>query len=114
MLGIIGFIIINFIADSLDGRILCGIDLQTAAVYQIVGLCLVIAFLRHKNFGYLINRGIYKIGIDGFGLSFFVDRLDAGINIILGCHVVFGLRDIALLEHVFQNFLPSFRIVLRM
>ena len=97
---IVGFIIVNIIADLLDFGILCGIDLETTAVYEVISLCFIVAELIHQILNDLVDHCIDKVGVDRFNILAFIDSLDTGIYIIIDCRVVFALCDIALFEHV--------------
>ena len=61
--GLVGIVIHLFIADLLYGKILGGVDAQSAAVYGVVCLGFGIAKLCLQVFHDLFDQGVYKIAV---------------------------------------------------
>ena len=103
----------GIVADLLDLRILCGIDLEAAAVEQCVGLGLIIA-CSDQIFQYIVRQCIHEICIDGGIFVLGICDLNTGVDII--CHglIVFLLGDVALIEHIIQHFLAALHILFGM
>ena len=105
-----------FIRDSLDGRILCGMDDQAAAVDQLIGLGLGIAdFLQIGDD--LICQGVYEVGVD-FVLFLFLDGVGLGdpfvyILCIGQGLIILLLADHLLVQHFVQDHLTARLVLLR-
>ena len=104
----------NFvITDGLNISILCNVDRKAAAIEQIICLCFCITLLSYKIIYNLIYDSIDEISVR-FGCSCICCCFgNAVIYIISHSFIVFSLCDNALFLHVFQNFFPSFCIILR-
>ena len=103
-----------FIQYGLDPGVLCGIDMQTAAVNRILRLDFRITLLDHQVVDHLGDDFVIKIGIRGFLFLKLTLHLDPLINVIIERFLIFRLGDIALFQHIVQHTVPAFLIVFRM
>ena len=110
--GIVGIVIHLFIADLLYGKILGGVDAQSAAVYGVVCLGFGIAKLCLQVFHDLFDQGVYKIAVGSICCLGGIDRLDPGVNIIGHGFVISRLLDVALVQHIAQHFFPPLAVFL--
>ena len=111
------FNIIDFlITDLLNLRILRGQNRQTAVVERAVSLCLCITLDRLQILKHLICHFIYKIRIDLAALLglFNIDLFDTPVYFVRERILLLFQRNIALLLHLVEDFLPSLGIRLRM
>ena len=108
---IIVFIRDYFIADLLHRSILCGCDRKSAAIEQIVCLCLRIALYIHKILNNIFDQSVSEVRVrssilcDGCGLK--------NTIIYLICHsfIIFSLGDIPLLQHITEDSFPALSIL---
>ena len=110
---IVGVIIHLFITDLLDSHILGGVDAQASAVYGIIGLGLRISQLLAQILHDLFCQGIHEVTVWAFFAGCAVDRLDPGVYIVRHSFIILGLLNVSLLQHIFQNLVPAFLVVLR-
>ena len=109
--GVVGRIVDLFIHDGLDGRILGGVDLKSAAVKQVVGLGLRVPQLLHEGFLHLLGQLIGKVAVGGrILLGDVVYHLDAGVDIIRQGFFLIFFGNVTLLKHVLQDDLALFRV----
>ena len=108
-------ICIFFIKNLLNVGIQCCHDFQAATVKKISSLCFCVTFDIHKVADYLVGDLVLKIGVDGafFFCVFKLCSLNTGVNIIIQGIVIFVLGNIILIQHVVQNFFPSFGVGFR-
>ena len=101
---IVFFIIYNRIADLLHGRILCCLDLQTAAVQGVIGLGFCVTKFLFQVFDHLLDQGVREIRSgSGHRTCFLIDGLDPAINIIIDGGVIIVGCNVALFFHVGKN-----------
>ena len=109
--GIVGRIVDLFIHDGLDGRILGGVNLKSAAVEQVVGLGFGVAKFFHQCVFHLLGQLISEIAVgSGILLGDVVHHLDTGVDIICQGFFLLLLGDVTLLKHILQDDLALFRI----
>ena len=93
------------IDHRLNGGILCGINLQTAAVYELLRLLFGIAGV-YKVALYIFYKTVDKVRVNCFLIIVLINIIvfgDTGINIVGQSLFFLGGRDISLPFHVSQN-----------
>ena len=110
--GIVVRVVDFLVHNGLDGRVLGGVDLQAAAVEQVVCLCLRVAQFFHQGLFNLLGQLVRKIAVRSSGfLRNGIHILDAGVYVVGECLLLLLLGDITLLIHVLQDDLTLFLVL---
>ena len=110
---IVAFVACHFVANFLNGHILCGSDCESSGIQKIVSLCLGISFLLTEITDHVFNQCVCEVGVRRCILGCGRSLLNPVVHRIGHCIIILSLIDISLIQHISQNFFTALSILVR-